>query len=154
MDASGQVEQADEGRLERSVMALVPELKPAAWYVYVAEHQNGYAVLDEDDAQWVDDATNHGAQREPLYDLHTLWNAVARAGEVERAKLVDDTADALRFRWMCRYPDWHFIEHLCRHTTASTSTEFLDDLRRVIDARRSVALNAFEQHIPPEQQAP
>lgn len=84
-----------------------------------------------------------------LYDEQTLWNACARAGDIERAKLADDTADALRFRWLCRYPDWHFIEHLCRQTTASTSAEFLADLRRVIDARRSVELGSLEQHVPP-----
>ena len=98
----------------------------------------------------------------PLYDEQTLWNACARAGDIERAKLADDTADALRFRWLCRYPDWHFIEHLCRYpdwhfiehlcrqTTASTSAECLADLRRVIDARRSVELGPLEQHVPPK----
>ena len=65
------------------------------------------------------------------------------------ARLQDDCADALRFRWMCRYPDWHFIEHLCRQTNASTSAEFLADLRRVIDARRSVELDPLEQHVSP-----
>ena len=62
----------------------------------------------------------------------------------------DDVADATRFRWMFRYPDWYFIEHLCNHTNATTSAEFLADMRRVIDARRSVDLNAFEQHVPPK----
>ena len=65
----------------------------------------------------------------------------------------DDVADAVRFRWMCRYPDWHFIEHLCNQTNASTSTEFLADLRRVIDARRSVELGPFDEHMPPDDLA-
>lgn len=61
----------------------------------------------------------------------------------------DVVADALRFRWLCEHPDWHFIERLCREFVADSSMEFLTELRRVIDARRSVELGPFEQHVPP-----
>lgn len=83
------------------------------------------------------------------------WLTFARAVERNAVKDAhsDATADAVRFRWLCRYPDWHFIEHLCRQTTASTSAEFLADLRRVIDARRSVELGSLEQHVPPNARA-
>ena len=77
------------------------------------------------------------------------WLTFARAVERSAVAHSDATADAVRFRWLCRYPDWHFIEHLCRQTTASTSAEFLADLRRVIDARRSVELGPLEQHVQP-----
>ena len=72
-------------------------------------------------------------------DVERLEAEKAAAG----SDIADAWADALRFRWMCRYPDWHFIEHLCRQTSASTSAEFLAELRRVIDARRSVELDIF-----------
>lgn len=124
-----QPSQAVVGPLERTV-------RPAAW---IQHHKAG------DNLEWEDP----GGKRTALYDEQTLWNACARVGEIERGKLADDIADALRFRWLCRYPDWHFIEHLCRQTTASTSAEFLADLRRVIDARRSVELGPLEQHVPP-----
>lgn len=61
----------------------------------------------------------------------------------------DVVADALRFRWLCEHPDWHFIERLCREFVADSNMEFLTELRRVIDARRSVELTPFEQHMPP-----
>jgi hypothetical protein len=60
----------------------------------------------------------------------------------------DAAADALRFRWLCEHPDWHFIERLCREFVADSSTEFLRGLRRVIDARRSVELGPFDAHKP------
>ena len=44
--------------------------KPMAWYVYIPSHQNAYAVIDEDDAQLIDDCTNTDAVVTPLYD-HT-----------------------------------------------------------------------------------
>lgn len=61
----------------------------------------------------------------------------------------DVMADALRFRWLCEHPDWHFIERLCRGFVADSEMEFLTELRRVIDARRSVELSNFEQHMLP-----
>jgi hypothetical protein len=67
-----------------------------------------------------------------------------------REKLRDATADALRFRWLCAHPDWHFIERLCQEFVADSSMEFLVEFRRVIDARRAVELAAFEQHMTPE----
>lgn len=60
----------------------------------------------------------------------------------------DCDADALRFRWLCEHPDWHFIERLCREFVADSSMEFLTELRRVIDARRSVDLGTFDEHRP------
>ncbi len=60
----------------------------------------------------------------------------------------DVAADALRFRWLCAHPDWHFIEHLCREFAADSSMEFLTELRRVIDARRSIDLGPFDEHRP------
>jgi len=59
----------------------------------------------------------------------------------------DQQADALRFRWLCEHPDWHFIERLCREFVADSRMEFLAELRRVIDARRSVELGPFEEHV-------
>lgn len=41
--------------------------EPVAWAVYVAAAQNFYVVDSEDDAQLVDDCTNHGAEVWPLY---------------------------------------------------------------------------------------
>lgn len=61
----------------------------------------------------------------------------------------DVVADAARFRWLCAHPDWHFIERLCREVVADSSMEFLTEMRRVIDARRAVDLDPFEQHTPP-----
>ena len=61
----------------------------------------------------------------------------------------DVVADAVRFRWLCRHPDWHFIESLCREFAADSSAAFLTEIRRVIDARRSVELAPLEQHVPP-----
>lgn len=58
-------------------------------------------------------------------------------------------ADALRFRWLCDHPDWHFVERLCREFVADSNMEFLIELRRVIDARRSVELDPFDEHLPP-----
>jgi len=46
---------------------VVTEQEPVAWMVYVAEHSNQYCVDDIDDAQLVDDCTNHNAQVTPLY---------------------------------------------------------------------------------------
>lgn len=59
-----------------------------------------------------------------------------------------DQADAIRFRWLCEHPDWHFIEHLCREFVADSSMEFLTELRRVIDARRAVDLGPLDEHRP------
>ena len=128
-----------------------PTVRPCAWAHRYSPRGLLHTLRDnrqdaEDDAAIVGGSAHVVA----LYDEQTLWNACARVGEIERGKLADDTADALRFRWLCRYPDWHFIEHLCRQTTASTSTDFLADLRRVIDARRSVELGPLEQHVPPK----
>ena len=39
--------------------------EPVAYYIYVAEHQNGYVVESLDDACY--DLTNHGAVSTPLY---------------------------------------------------------------------------------------
>ena len=58
--------------------------------------------------------------------------------------LLDDQADAMRFRWLCAHPDWHFIERLCREFVADSNMDFLTELRRVIDARRSVELGPYE----------
>jgi hypothetical protein len=58
----------------------------------------------------------------------------------------DTLADALRFRWLCEHPDWHFMERLCREFVADSSMEFLTGLRRVIDARRSLELDPYDQH--------
>jgi hypothetical protein len=71
-----------------------------------------------------------------------------RAAEPERPEPTDVNADALRFRWLCEHPDWHFIEHLCREFVADSSQEFLTGLRRVIDARRSVELAPLDEHRP------
>jgi hypothetical protein len=69
--------------------------------------------------------------------------------DAEIARLRSDAADALRFRWLCENPDWHFIERLCQEFIADSSMKFLTELRRVIDARRAVDLNAFEKHMRP-----
>jgi hypothetical protein len=61
----------------------------------------------------------------------------------------DDRADAIRFRWLCDHPDWHFLERLCWEVVADTTDEFLREMRRVIDARRSVELGPFEEHTRP-----
>ena len=79
-----------------------------------------------------------------------VWEAMQAAAPKTHT---DDAADALRFRWLCENPDWHFIERLCREFVADSSMEFLAELRRVIDARRSVELGAFEQHLPPDDLA-
>jgi hypothetical protein len=100
------------------------------------------------------EAEKHMKVNDPLYDGPTLWNAVARAGEIERARLTDETADALRFRWLCEHPDWHFIERLCREFAADSSMEFLAGLRRVIDARRAGELGPFEEHLSPGPNGP
>lgn len=68
-----------------------------------------------------------------------ICRAALRASEQE-----EDRADALRFRWLCAHPDWHFIERLCREFVADSNMEFLTELRRVIDARRSVELGPVE----------
>lgn len=41
-------------------------IKTVAWYVYVDQHNAGYAISDLDDPLFVDDVTNHGATAEPL----------------------------------------------------------------------------------------
>ncbi len=61
----------------------------------------------------------------------------------------DVVADAARFRWLCAHPDWHFIERLCREFAADSGMAFLAEMRRVIDARRSLELGALELHVPP-----
>jgi hypothetical protein len=43
------------------------EQEPVAWMVYVAGHSNQYCVDDINDAQLVDDCTNHNAEVTPLY---------------------------------------------------------------------------------------
>jgi hypothetical protein len=51
---------------------LTVDMEPVAWDVYVEEHSNGYFVDSLDDAQWVDDATNHNAVATPLYSATQL----------------------------------------------------------------------------------
>lgn len=63
-------------------LGLAPELKPAAW---IQHHKAG------DNLEWEDP----GGKRTPLYELHALWNVVARAGEIERQKALHDAA-----RWV------------------------------------------------------
>lgn len=78
-----------------------------------------------------------------------LWHHGASTAQAEPAAAAaqeDDRADAIRFRWLCEHPDWHFIERLCREFVADSSMEFLVELRRVIDTRRSVKLGPFEEH--------
>mgnify|MGYP000069414592 CR=1 FL=1 len=75
-------------------------------------------------------------------DFQCIWQAASARNE-------DDTADAVRFRWLCEHPDWHFIERLCRQFVADSNMEFLAELRRVIDARRSMELGPFEEHTLP-----
>lgn len=47
---------------------LGKQAEPVAWMVYVASAQNQYVVDDINDAQLVDDCTNHGAEVTPLFD--------------------------------------------------------------------------------------
>ena len=55
-----------------------------AYLVDVAERQNQYAVVDADDAQLMDDCTNHGATATPLYTTPP-----------QRQPLTDEEIDAL-----------------------------------------------------------
>jgi hypothetical protein len=75
------------------------------------------------------------------------WAAPAQPAPQRQEDATDDQADAIRFRWLCDHPDWHFVEHLCREFVADSSREFLSEMRRVIDARRSVELGPFEEHM-------
>ena len=61
---------------------LSPE--PVAYYIYVAEHQNGYVVESLNDA--CDDLTNHNAVSTPLYTAppNTLLDEVLDALEIAR----------------------------------------------------------------------
>ena len=52
-------------------------------------------------------------------------------------------------RWQELNPDWHLIERLCREFAADSGMAFLAEMRRVIDARRSLELGALELHVPP-----
>jgi len=74
--------------------------------------------------------------------------AAATPPQPAQPATADERADAIRFRWLCEHPDWHFIERLCREFAADSSSEFLAGLRRVIDARRAVELDPFEEHQP------
>ena len=66
-------------------------------------------------------------------------------GQIIRAA-TDMVADGRRFRWLCEHPDWHFLERLCREFAADSSMEFLTEMRRVIDARRSIELDPLDEH--------
>lgn len=86
------------------------------------------------------------AQGEP-FDCVAFAVEIVKAERARAADVInnpDMEADAARFRWLCAHPDWHFIERLCREFVADSSMEFLAELRRVIDARRAVELDAFE----------
>ena len=50
-----------------SAQAPVQPTEPDAWLVYVEKHDISYVVLDTDDADLVDDCTNHGGVVTPLY---------------------------------------------------------------------------------------
>lgn len=119
--------------IPRKVMTLMGEARAAACWPHFDEWWNSPAA----------DPLRAAYPDADGRDFECIWIAAS-------ARNQDDTADAVRFSWLCEHPDWHFIEHLCRQTTASTSAEFLADLRRVIDARRSVELGPLEQHVPPK----
>lgn len=70
-------------------------LPVVAYEVYVAAHQRGYCVLDEDDAQLMDDCTNHGAVVTPLtYRDDAQSQLTAIRAEVERLNSIEPTSRA------------------------------------------------------------
>ena len=118
--------------IPRKVMTLMGEARATACWPHFDELWNS-AAADPLRAAYPD-----ADGRDFLF----IW-------QVASARNEDDTADAVRFRWLCEHPDWHFIERLCREFAADSNMEFLAELRRVIDARRSVDLGPFEEHTLP-----
>jgi hypothetical protein len=53
----------------RARLDAIYSTEPVAWDVYVAEVDNGYLVDSLDDAQLIDDMTNHDAVATPLIPL-------------------------------------------------------------------------------------
>ena len=118
--------------IPRKVMTLMSEARSAARWPHFDEWWNSPGA----------DPLRAAYPEADGRDFQCIWNAASARNE-------DDAADALRFRWLCDHPDWHFVERLCREFVADSSMEFLVELRRVIDARRSVELGPFEEHMVP-----
>lgn len=90
-------EAAGQGPVERLV-------RPAAWMAQHAGQPVQATVSQQQAAEWA----QAGGEVEPLYDGQTLWNACARAAEVERKrgeKLRAAATDAVRV-W--RSPSWNW----------------------------------------------
>jgi hypothetical protein len=91
---SGKVMDSDLAiAISAEVNALLSEqpvqAEPVAWLVDLDDSQ--YAVTDIDDAQAIDDCTNHGAQMTPLYD--------SRQAAPVSAEDARDAEDAAFNRW-------------------------------------------------------
>ena len=124
---------SEGGRLiPRKVLTLMGEIRARAYWPHFDEWWNS-AAADSLRAAYPDTDGR---------DFQCIWNAASARHE-------DEAADALRFRWLCEHPDWHFVERLCREFVADSNMEFLVELRRVIDARRSVELGPLEEHMVP-----
>jgi len=65
---------AENAEAELAALKASPG-EPVAWDVYVAEADNGYLVDSLDDAQLIDDCTNHGAVVTPLYALTNKYQS-------------------------------------------------------------------------------
>jgi hypothetical protein len=122
--------------IPRKVMTLMGEARAAACWPHFDEWWNSPAA----------DPLRAAYPDADGRDFECIWIAAS-------ARNQDDTADAVRFRWLCEHPDWHFVERLCREFVADSNMEFLAELRRVIDARRSMELGPFEEHMPPDDMA-
>jgi len=118
--------------IPRKVLTLMGEAKASASRPHFDEWWNS-AAADQLRAAYPDADGR---------DFWCIWQAASAGAE-------DDRADAMRFRWLCEHPDWHFIERMCWEFVADSNMEFLVELRRVIDARRSVELGPFEEHMVP-----
>ena len=76
-----------------------PEPEPAAWYVSVPEKDDGYYVETLDDAQAIDDMTNHRAEVAELHtadQLRAYGEACAAQRNAELAKLCEDRTRMLQ----------------------------------------------------------
>jgi len=70
--------------------------EPYGYDVYVEEADNGYIVYSLDDAQLVDDATNHGATTTTLYTAEALRDVLEQAAKVCERNAQSTSAEEIR----------------------------------------------------------
>lgn len=82
----------------------VPLPEPFAWYILVREKDDGYYVDDLDDAQAIDDMTNHAAEETPMFSddqLHAHREEYAAARVAAETAALRAELDALRLKTRC-----------------------------------------------------